>query len=56
MDPIHQSAWKEYSRKFVCRILHRFPDESRETASRRRSRGVSGIYLLWCWMDMQEGE
>ena len=42
---IHWSAWKGYSRKFTCRIVHRLPSEGAEDGFWGRSHGVSEIYL-----------
>jgi hypothetical protein len=33
---IHPSAWKGYSPKFACRILHRFPVRAARKASEAR--------------------
>jgi hypothetical protein len=45
---IHPSSWKGNSRKFGCRILHRFRSERRESGVIDHSGRWSEIYMLWC--------
>jgi hypothetical protein len=44
---IHSTAWKGYSAKFACRILHITPPESREDGFYGPSSYASGDYMLW---------
>jgi hypothetical protein len=53
---IHPSAWKVYSRKFVCRILHSRGPKVGCRAYHQMVKHTSQHYILWCWIKIRWGE
>src|SRR5215218_5991618 len=45
---IHRSAWKGYSPKFVCRILHIHSPKTPETPDNFGPAPIGHHYMLWC--------